>query len=130
MSWTKKNLRDVEDAAKGRGVQGGFQARFATGDLEASRTGLAHETLPPNGRSPFAHRHNEAEEIYVVLEGSGRAKLDGELVELTRLDALRVAPPVLRAFEAGPDGLELLVFGPRHQGDGELVHEDLFAEGS
>lgn len=130
MSWTKKNLRDVDDAASALGGKGGFEARFATGDLEASRTGLAHETLAPNGRSPFAHRHEEAEEIYVVLAGSGRAKLDDEVVELRQLDALRVAPPVLRAFEAGPDGMEILVFGPRHQGDGELVHEDVFADGS
>src|SRR3954454_2611531 len=127
MSWTKKNLGEVEDAAKGFGVEGGFTARFATGDLEAKDTGLAHETLPPGERSPFAHRHDSAEEVYFVLSGSVRASLDGSIVELERLDALRVAPTVVRAFEAGDDGLEILVFGPRHQGDGELIHEDVFA---
>jgi mannose-6-phosphate isomerase-like protein (cupin superfamily) len=126
MSWTKKNLAEVEDAAKGFGVETGFTARFATGDLEAESTGFALETLPPGGRSPFAHRHENAEEVYVILSGSGRAKLDDETVDLGRLDALRVAPSVIRAFEAGDDGLELLVFGPRHQGDGELIHEDVF----
>jgi mannose-6-phosphate isomerase-like protein (cupin superfamily) len=126
MSWTKKNLREVEDAAKALGGEGGFEARFASSDMEAEATGLAHERLAPNGRSPFAHRHNKAEEIFVVLSGSGRAKLDDEIVELGPLDALRVAPPVLRAFEAGDEGLELLVFGPRHQGDGEMVQGDVF----
>jgi mannose-6-phosphate isomerase-like protein (cupin superfamily) len=126
VSWTRKNLREVEDAAKRFGVAGGFSARFATGDLASEGIGLALETLPPGGRTPWAHRHNQAEEIYVVLSGAGRAKLDDEVVELGPLDALRIAPPVLRAFEAGDEGLELLVFGPRHQGDGELVHEDVF----
>ena len=128
MSYTKKNLRDVENAAGSLGAGGGFEARFAAGDLEADATGLALEKLGPGGRSPFAHRHEKAEEIYVVLSGSGRAKLDDEVVELRTLDALRVAPAVLRAFEAGDDGLELLAFGPRHQGDGELVHKDVFAD--
>jgi len=38
-----------------------------------------------------------------------------------RLDAVRVSPAVTRAFEAGPDGLEVLAFGPHHEGDGELI---------
>jgi quercetin dioxygenase-like cupin family protein len=58
-----------------------------------------------------------------VLSGSGRVKLDGEIVELQPLDALRVSPPVTRQFEAGPDGLELLAFGPRHEGDSELIND-------
>ena len=39
------------------------------------------------------------------------------------MDAIRVAPKVARGFEAGPEGLELLVFGPHHDKDGELVTE-------
>ncbi len=74
-------------------------------------------------RSPFTHRHVDAEEIYVVLGGSGRAKLDGELVDVGPLDAIRVAPRTARAFEAGPDGLEFLAFGPHHAGDGEPVED-------
>jgi mannose-6-phosphate isomerase-like protein (cupin superfamily) len=127
MSWTKKNLAEVEDAAARHGVGGGFEARFPGGDLEAQATGLCHQRFGPGVRSAFAHRHKEAEEVYVVLSGSGRASLDGEIVELQPLDALRVAPPVLRAFEGGAEGLELLVVGPRRQGDGEIVQEDVFA---
>ena len=123
MSYTKKNLRDVEDAAAARGAQG-FEARFATGDLDCEGTGLALETLAPGHRSPFKHRHENAEEVYVVLSGSGSISLDGEEVELGPLDAIRVAPPVERWFSAGDDGLEILVFGPRHQGDGEISPHD------
>ncbi len=70
-----------------------------------------------------SHRHTGAEEIYVVLGGSGWVKLDDELIELRELDAVRVAPRVARAFEAGPAGLELLAFGPHHAGDGEPVDD-------
>jgi mannose-6-phosphate isomerase-like protein (cupin superfamily) len=78
-------------------------------------------TVKPCQREAFSHRHRTAEEIYVVLSGAGRVKLDDELVELSRLDAVRVSPGVARAFEAGPDGLEVLIFGPHVDGDGEIV---------
>jgi len=42
---------------------------------------------------------------------------------IERLDAIRVSPGVVRAFEAGEDGLEILAFGPRRTDDrGELLH--------
>ena len=83
--------------------------------------------VKPGQREAFAHRHRAAEEIYVVLAGSGRVKLDAELVELAPLDAVRVSPGVARSFEAGPGGLEVLIFGPHVASDGELV-EDFWAE--
>jgi quercetin dioxygenase-like cupin family protein len=103
------------------------QARFPRRALDAQSTGLAYHVVKP-GQRGRAHRHEQAEEIYVVLGGGGRAVLDGELVELRPLDALRVAAPVARAFEAGPDGLELLVFGPRHEGDGEILDANPWPE--
>jgi mannose-6-phosphate isomerase-like protein (cupin superfamily) len=81
------------------------------------------QLVKPGKRHAFAHRHQEAEEVYVVLSGSGRVKLDDEIVEVGPMDAIRVAPAVTRAFEAGPEGLELLVFGPRHEGDAEIVQD-------
>ena len=72
-------------------------------------------------RQGFAHRHENAEEVYVVIGGSGRVKLDDDIVDLQRLDALRVAPTVTRQFEAGADGLEIIVFGAQHKGDGEII---------
>jgi hypothetical protein len=40
------------------------------------------------------------------------------------LDAIRIAPELPRAFEAGPGGLELLAFGPHCEGDGEPVADN------
>ena len=119
--YTLKKLTDVKDSAPGFGLGDFQEARFAGGDLDAQDTGVALEHLKPNQRSPFGHVHEKAEEIYVVLSGSGRAKLDDDIIELGAMDALRVAPTVTRAFEAGPDGLELLAFGPHHKGDGEII---------
>ena len=118
-----KNLREVEDLAAGQGFGEVQEARFAHGDLQAEATGVSLQLVRPGKRHAFAHRHNEAEEIYVVLSGSGRVRLDDETVEVREMDAVRISPPVTRAFEAGPDGLELLVFGPRHQGDAEIVRD-------
>jgi uncharacterized cupin superfamily protein len=117
----KKNLREVEDSAVRHGLSETQEARFPARALGADQTGMNFLVVKPGKREAFAHRHREAEEIYVVLAGSGRVKLDDELVELAPLDAVRVSPGVTRAFEAGPDGLEVLIFGPRVEGDGEVV---------
>jgi mannose-6-phosphate isomerase-like protein (cupin superfamily) len=119
--YTLKKLTDVEDSAPKFGFAELQEARFANQDLETEHTGVSHHRVKARKRQPFAHRHDEAEEVYVVLTGSGRVKLDDEIVEIERLDAIRVAPGVIRAFEAGPDGIELLAFGPRHEGDGEVI---------
>ncbi len=126
MDYSIKNLRQVEDSAAKHGYSEMGEARFANSELEAENTGLAYHVLRPNKRQAFAHRHDKAEEIYVVLSGSGRIKLDDEVVELETMDAERLAPSVVRALEAGPDGLELLAFGPRHQADGEILPIDGF----
>jgi mannose-6-phosphate isomerase-like protein (cupin superfamily) len=120
-SYTHKKLTDVEDSAPKFGFEETQEAHFATEDLDAEHTGVSHHRLKPGKRQAFAHKHDAAEEVYVVVSGSGRVKLDDEIVDLERLDALRVAPSVIRAFEAGPDGIELIAFGPRHKGDGEVV---------
>jgi mannose-6-phosphate isomerase-like protein (cupin superfamily) len=127
MSYTKKNLRDVEDMAAKHGLSDTQEARFARGALGAEQTGLNYLTVKPACREAFAHRHREAEEVYVVLAGSGRVKLDNELVELAPLDAVRVGPMVTRSFEAGNEGLEVLVFGAHVEGDGEMV-QDFWAD--
>jgi mannose-6-phosphate isomerase-like protein (cupin superfamily) len=116
-AYTKQNLKQVEDMAPKFGHDTAMEARFASRPLELERAGLSHQRLHPGARIPFGHRHEQQEEVYVVLSGSGRAKLDDELVELEALDALRVSPQVMRAFEAGPDGIELLVFGAPRTGD-------------
>src|SRR5215218_9015833 len=120
--YTLQRLTDVDDSAPKFGFGEIGEARFATSDLAAQQTGVSHHRLRPGRRQAFGHRHEQAEEVYVVMSGSGRVKLDDEVLELAAQDALRVSPPVIRAFEAGPDGLELIVFGPHRRGDGELVH--------
>jgi len=119
--FTHKRLTDVKDSAPEFGIGDVQEARFAKNDLDAERTGVSHLRLKSGERSPFGHRHEQAEEVYVVLSGSGRIKLDDEIVDLEALDAIRVAPKVTRAFEAGPEGIEVLAVGARHDGDGEII---------
>ena len=121
--YTLKRLTDVEDSAPKFGFSDVQEARFASDDLETEHTGVSHHRVKAGERQAFAHRHDNAEEVYVVLAGSGRVKLDDEILEVEALDAIRVAPGVTRKFEAGPDGIELLAFGPRHEGDGELISD-------
>jgi mannose-6-phosphate isomerase-like protein (cupin superfamily) len=119
--YTIKNLRDVEDSAPKFGLAEVQEARFANDALDTERTGFSYLCIKPKRRQAFGHRHEQAEEVYVVLRGSGRVKLDDDVVELTALDTVRVAPGVVRAFEGGSEGLDLLAFGMRHDGDGELL---------
>ena len=118
-SYTHVNLRDVEDTVSERVP--GMEGRFARGHLGSRDLGVSHFRYAPNLRSPLAHSHREQEEAYVVVAGSGRALLDGELVELAQWDVLRIAPPVVRAFEAGADGLELIAIGGPKPADGDGV---------
>jgi mannose-6-phosphate isomerase-like protein (cupin superfamily) len=125
-SHTQINLADIEDVAPANGFGDRWEARAAREDLDAEQTGLTHFRLRAGKRSPFVHRHRRAEEVYVVLNGTGRIKLDDEIFDVRPLDAVRVSPEVARAFEAGPQGLEFIAFGPHH-GDGEPVEDDWVA---
>jgi mannose-6-phosphate isomerase-like protein (cupin superfamily) len=87
---------------------------------------MSLQRVKPGKRHAFAHRHKEAEEVYVVLSGGGRVKIDDEIVDVGPLDAIRVAPEAGRAFEADGDGIDLLVFSPRVQGDAEIIKEDFW----
>jgi mannose-6-phosphate isomerase-like protein (cupin superfamily) len=123
VDYTIKNLREVEDMAAGQGLGEVQEARFANADLDAEQSGISLQKVKPGKRHAIAHRHEKAEEIYVVISGSGRVKLDDDLKEIGELDAIRVAPSVTRSFEAGDDGLELLAFSPRAKGDAEIVED-------
>jgi mannose-6-phosphate isomerase-like protein (cupin superfamily) len=121
--FTKVSLPNVEDAAPANGFDDRWEARVAREALGAQRTGVTHFRLLPGQRSPFTNRHVDAEEVYVVLSGSGRAKLNDEVLDVGPLDAIRIAPATARAFEAGPEGLEFLAVGRHHPGDGEPVQD-------
>jgi quinol monooxygenase YgiN/mannose-6-phosphate isomerase-like protein (cupin superfamily) len=118
--YTLVNLEDVEDAAKRFGFGDRGEARFANRPLGAVRTGLSHQRLRAGARQAFGHRHQHAEEVFVILAGTGRVKIGDEIREVRPLDAIRVAPESPRALEAGPDGLEFIVVGPHYAGDAVL----------
>lgn len=121
-SYTHKRLTDVEDSAEKFGFGETHEIRFAHDDLNADQNGVSHQWYKPGKRQPFGHKHDDVEELYVVIGGSGRVKLDDDVVGLERLDVIRVAPGVMRAFEAGDEGLEILAFSPRRPDDrGEVV---------
>ena len=123
-SYTYKRITDVADAAPRFGIGETQESRFATNDLDAEQTGFSHHRFKPGRRQGFGHRHDEAEEVYFVVSGSGRVKLDDDVIQLEPGHVIRVAPGVMRAWEAGPDGLEVLAFGPRRPDDrGEIVKD-------
>ncbi len=115
------NLEDVEDMAAKAGFGEMGEARFARGALGATDLGISLQRLRPGKRQAFGHRHQVDEELYLVLAGSGRMAVDDEVHDVGRLDAIRVAPGSTRAFEAGPEGLELLAMGSHHAGDAEML---------
>jgi uncharacterized cupin superfamily protein len=115
-------LRELEDSAAAGGFGEQLEARFARDALGGERIGLSLQRIKPGARSPVAHRHESDEEVYVVVDGSGRAIVEGEAVELRRWSALRVPAGSARGFEASDEGLELLAFGTHTEGDrGEMV---------
>ena len=121
--YTKKNLReDVENQAPKFGMPSELAARFARSALEGKTLGLSLITLEPGFRMPFGHKHEHQEEVYVVVRGSARIKVDDEIVEVGEWDAIRFETNTMRNVEAGSEGVEYLAFGagddPR---DAELV---------
>ena len=122
MTYAITNLRDVEDMAAKHGFGETGASRFPRTDVGMEDSGLAYHTLKPGKQQPFGHRHKSAEEIHVILSGSGRVELDDELVEANPPDVIRVALEVTRAFEAGSrTGLEYLVFDPRRENNFDMV---------
>lgn len=109
---TLANLRDdVEDMAAKHGFGELMEAHFATAPLGLEHAAFSLQRLKPGVRQPFAHRHSEQAEVYVILSGSGRVRIDDEILGLRAFDAVRLAPEAIRCFEAGDDGLEFLAFG-------------------
>jgi len=102
---------DVEDMAPRFGYSPGMESRFARKNLELEKSGVSYFKLAPDFEIPFGHVHNEQEEVYVVVDGSARAKVGDEIVEMKQWDAIRVAPGAWRSLAGGPDGAELLAFG-------------------
>ncbi|HVR04615.1 MAG TPA: hypothetical protein VMS02_01150 [Solirubrobacteraceae bacterium] len=118
-SFTAVNLLDLENAIGDRAP--GIEGRFARKHLQSRDLGVSLFRYSANLRSPIAHSHREQEEAYIVVGGSGRVLLGGEVHELRQWDVVRVAPEVVRAFEAGPDGLDVVAVGGPRPEDGDGV---------
>jgi mannose-6-phosphate isomerase-like protein (cupin superfamily) len=122
--YTKQNLWEVDDAAPRFDMPREMEARFARSSLDGETLGLSLIKLAPGFRIPFGHKHENQEEVYVVVRGSARVKVEDEIVELGQWDALRIDMNTMRGVEAGPDGVEYLAFGAGDDPtDAELVHD-------
>ena len=122
------NLLDMEDTVQGRVP--GMEGRFSRKHLGSRDLGVSHWRFVADTRNPVAHSHREQEEAYVVVSGSGRVRLDDEIRDIRQWDVIRIAPPVVRAFEAGPDGLELIaVGGPKPEGSDGVISDAPWPDG-
>jgi len=120
--FTKLNLKDdVENASERFGLAPQMEARFARRAMGIEGGGFSYQKLAPDFRSPIAHRHQTQEEVYVVVSGGGRIKIEDDVHDLKQWDAVRLPAQTPRAFEAGPDGLELLAIGFGAGGDAEQL---------
>ena len=117
MPFTLRNLKDLADVGSNFDGAPGLEFRLATKALELEQSGLSYQRIPPDYRFPYGHTHKEQEELYVVVRGSGRMKLDDEIVEVKEWDVVRVPPGTWRGYEAGPEGLEILVIGAPNLGE-------------
>ena len=116
-------IKNLKEAERSSSAPPGLEARLARQYLGSEHLGVSYFRYEPGVRTPFGHSHGEQEEAYVVVAGSGRAKLDERIVELRQWDVLRIAPGVMRALEGGPEGLELIAIGS-DRGEDEEVRAD------
>jgi quercetin dioxygenase-like cupin family protein len=116
------NLLEIDDSVAGRVP--GLEGRFSRKYLDSRDLGVSHWRYAPETRNPGSHSHREQEEAYVVVAGSGRVRLDDEVRDIREWDVIRVAPEVVRSFEAGPDGLELIAVGGPKPDEGDGVRSD------
>ena len=125
--YTIANLKQIDDSAGERAPA--YEARLGRRHLDSEHLGVSYFRYSPGFRSPIGHSHREQEEAYVVIGGSGRIKLNDEIVELRQWDVVRVAPQTVRAFEGGPDGLEVIAVGAdRPEGGDGVIVEDWWAD--
>ena len=118
LPFTRTNLKDdLEDLGSNFDGAPDLEFRHAGKALGLERSGLSYQRIPPGYRFPYGHTHEKQEEVYVVVRGSGRMKLDDQIVEVREWDVVRVPPGTWRGYEAGAEGLEILVFGAPHLGE-------------
>ena len=117
--FTVVNLKEIDDSAGDRSPD--VEARLARKHLDSEHLGVSYFRYGPGYRNQMGHSHREQEEVYVVIQGSGRLKLGDEIVPLRQWDVVRVAPETIRAFEGGPDGIEVIAIGSDRPADGDGI---------
>jgi len=116
----KLNLNTAKDFAPEYGMGDMGEARFVRDALGAEHIGLSQYRINPGHRIGFGHRHRKSEEVYVVLAGSGRFRVEDDIFEVSPRDVVYCPPEAMRGWEAGPDGLEMLAFGGHAENDAEM----------
>lgn len=114
-----KNLLEIDNLSGSEE----FQIRFSRKYIDSEELGVSLLRVAPDFKATDGHHHKEQEEAYVVIGGSGRIRLDDEVVELKQFDVVRVAPQVVRAFEGGPEGLEVIAVGGQKPEGGDGVRD-------
>jgi mannose-6-phosphate isomerase-like protein (cupin superfamily) len=117
--YTHLNLKDVEDQAPNFGLSPDLEFRMARVGLGLEHSGLSYLRIAPGFRLPFGHKHKNQEEVYVLVSGSARMKIEDEVKELEQWDAVRVHKDTMRTFEGGDEGAEFLVVGAPNTGPGD-----------
>jgi mannose-6-phosphate isomerase-like protein (cupin superfamily) len=122
--YTHRNLKDdVKDSAVEFGLSPDLEAHFGSNELNLENAGVSYQRYAPDFRGAFGHKHKQQEELYVVIGGAGRLKLGDDVIDVKRLDAVRIPAATMRAVEAGSDGLELLCYGAPATGPGDAELE-------
>ena len=98
--------------------------------LQLTGAEVSVNNLPAGASVPFVHYHKKNEEIYFVTAGKGKAVIDGETVELSAGDWLRISPAARRQFFASPDeGISYVCIQVRENSLEEYTADDASVEG-
>ena len=122
--YTKVNLKEeVDDQAVRFGLAPNIEFRMGRVPLGLENSGVSYQRLAPNFRIPFGHKHKRQEEVYVLVSGSARIKVEDEVVDLKQWDAVRIPNETMRSIEAGPEGAEFIAVGAPNTGPGDADME-------
>jgi mannose-6-phosphate isomerase-like protein (cupin superfamily) len=118
-NYSKTNLKQAEDSAAGRDLD--IEARFGRKHLDSNVLGVSYFRYGPGFHNPNGHHHKVQEEAYVVVSGSGRIRVDDDIIEIGPWDVVRVAPEAIRGIEGGPEGIEVIAVGSEKPAEGDGV---------
>src|SRR6266511_173376 len=126
------NLKEeVDDQAPNFGLSPNLETRMARVPLGMENSGVSYIRIAPGFRIPFAHKHKQQEEVYILVSGNARIKIEDEVRDMKQWDAVRVHRDTVRGFEAGGDGAEFIAIGAPNTGPGDAeVIQDWWSDES